>query len=152
MGYSLSIGEAVMDVVPEDEWGDGQINITVEEVRNDDAPAFGEPTDYTNQRWPSYTSWWNFAEFTGMENILFDVDANENIRGGHPGHFLITDMFKDAIDTAMKDYTNKYPDAVPSFEDFENRPHDGHLCRMVWLQYWVDWALENCKNPIFLNT
>lgn len=152
MGYSLAIGEAVTEVSPEDEYGDGYVSIVVEEVRHDDAPAFGEPTDYTNERWPSYTSWSNFAEFAGLTDILYNPKANGDIRGGHPGHFLITEKFKADVDAAMDRYMEKYPDAVASFENVEDRRHDGELCRFIWLQYWTDWALENCKTPIFTNT
>lgn len=152
MGYSLTIGEAVLGKIGDDEWGAGYVYVTAEEVHHDDAPAFGEPTDYKNERWPSYSSWADFADFAGLTDILFDPTSPGNIRGGHPGHFLITEKFKADVDAAMERYMKKYPDAVPTYKDFENRRHDGELCRFVWLQYWTDWALENCKNPIFLNT
>jgi len=98
MGYNLSIGEGKMVKVDEDEWGDGYLNIEVVDVERPDAPAFGEPTDHSNERWPSYSSWANFAEQADLIPTLFQLDDNGNdtgnIRGGHPGHFLITEQFK----------------------------------------------------------
>lgn len=152
MGYSLTIGEAVMEAIPGDEWGDGYLHISVEEVTHDEAPAFGEPTDHRNTRWPSYSSWSQFAEFTGLEDVLLDPESNDNIRGGHPGHFLLTQAFKDDVDIAMERFMKMYPDAIASYDNYEERPYDGELCRLTWLKYWVDWALENCQIPIFANT
>jgi len=56
MGYTLRIGEL---------GDDGE----VETVRHDDAPAFDEPTDYTNDRWPSYTAWWGFVRACGLDAL-----------------------------------------------------------------------------------
>ena len=150
MGYSLTIGEGRLERIDEDEFGDGYLNIVVEGVRNDDAPVFGEPTDNTNERWPSYTSWHDFAELAGLMDVLYDPERNGNIRGGHPGHFLITKKFKSDVDDAFSAYMKKYPDVVPSYDT--ERDEDAVLCRLTWLQYWTNWALENCKNPIFKNT
>ncbi len=150
MGYNLIIGEAIIEKYPEDEFGDGYVEITVEGARQDDAPAFDDPTDYTNERWPSYTAWHEFAEAVGIEDILFDTDSNGSIRGGHPGHFLITDKFKSEIDSAVDRHMMKYPDAVPTYDS--ERPQDYQLPRLLWIQYWTDWALENCTNPIFKNS
>ncbi len=154
MGYSLTIGEAKLEKWDEDEFGDGHIDITVDGVHLDDAPAFGEPTDYTNERWPSYTSWWEFAEYAGLTDVLFDPETNGGIRGGHPGHFLITEKFKQDIDDAYSKFMEKYPDATPTYdtEGTADADADGALCRLTWLQYWTTWALENCENPIFKNT
>ena len=56
MNYNLTIGEAVV-VVDWDEFG---IVVSAKKEHHDIAPAFGEPTDYSNQRWPSYTAWEDF--------------------------------------------------------------------------------------------
>jgi hypothetical protein len=159
MGYSLSIGEAAC--TPQiDEYYDedadsyefyNKIVITVKPEKHDDAPAFGEPTDYTNKRWPSYTSWADFSEFCDLENFLFHSYGNKEITGGHPGHFIITKMYVDGVMKKYHDFKKKYPNAVASF-DGDPTYHDMALCRFEWLVYWLQWALKNCKTPVFCNT
>ena len=162
MGYSLTIGEAVFDVdeVGDDEWTenvqDEYIRVTAESVRRDDAPAFDEPTDYTNERWPSYSAWFDFCEQVDLLPAIFSMDDNDNctgsLRGGHPGFFPITKAFKAAVDEAYDNWKERYPNVVASYADYETHPENGAMCRLEWLKYWTDWALENCKMPIFANT
>lgn len=149
MGYSLSIGEAKEIQHPADLDNDSSAYVETEVMIINDpaAPAFGDPTDYTNERWPSYTGWWDFCTFAGILDIMFE---NDSIIGGHPGYFVITKKFKKAIDDALDKFMNNYPDAESRYNT--ERPQDYHLCRLLWLKYWTDWALLNCKKPIFKNS
>lgn len=37
-------------------------------------------------------------------------------------------------------------------EDYDQDPkYDQHLCRGTWLVFWLKWAVENCKQPVFVN-
>jgi len=147
MGYSLTIGEAQIESYNEDGL-EAECRIYVKSINDPESPAFGDPTDHTNHRWPSYTAWNDFAEFTGLWEALFQNDGN--IRGGHPGAFPINKDFKTAVDDAYKNHMVIFPDAVPTYET--ERPQDYQLCRLLWLQYWTDWALENCDNPVMANS
>lgn len=163
MGYNLTIGEAGFDV---DEVGgswtetvqDEYICVTAESVELPDAPAFGEPTDHTNQRWPSYGQWYDFCEGVGILPITFEMNEDEctgSIRGGHPGFFPITKAFKEAVDHAYDNWKTQHPDAVPEYILQADGEYDigcSYLARLTWLKYWTDWALENCKCPIFTNS
>jgi hypothetical protein len=41
----------------------------------------------------------------------------------------------------------------PSYDVREPDPrYDGNLARLRWLEWWVDWALKNCKLPAVGNT
>jgi hypothetical protein len=161
VGYSLTIGEAEFDVdrVGEDEWTetvqDEYIRVTAKTVELPDAPAFGEPTDHMNERWPSYSQWYDWCEQVGLEHIMFSIDENENvgnIRGGHPGYFPITPAFKKEVDNAYDNWKAQHPNVEATFDNFETHPENGAMCRLEWLKYWTDWSLENCKVPVFVNT
>ena len=113
MGYSLTIGEACFEVdkVGDDKWiasvQDEYIRVTAESVNLPEAPAFGEPTDHTNERWPSYTAWYDFCEAVDLLPAFYYVDENHNvgdIRGGHPGFFPITPAFKEEVDNAYDNW------------------------------------------------
>lgn len=135
MVYSLAIGEYK-------EYEHSSTMITVDTVKHDVAPAFGEPTDYSNERWTSYPGWDDFAAYIGLHDILFE---NHTIRGGHPGFFDIDTKFKRRVDEA-------YANHMKHMKQFTEQPRDYQLPRLLWLKYWTDWALENCNRPIFTNS
>lgn len=55
MGYNLTIGEAVLS------WDEDYVCVDAQDVTLPNAPAFGDPTDHTNSRWPSYSVWADFC-------------------------------------------------------------------------------------------
>ena len=120
MGYTLRIGEFVVSGT----------ELTVESVRHDDAPAFDEPTDYTNDRWPSYTAWWGFVRECGLDALF----KNE-LLAEHPGVCPLR------------------PEHLQAFERVNRRNLDEFdRNRLTWLIYWTRWALANCKKPTFYNS
>lgn len=160
MGYDLTIGEAEFKV---DKVGDDFVDniqeecirVTVAEIKHDNAPAFGEPTDYTNVRWPSYSSWAIFCEFAELEHVFYEMDEHDNctghLRGGHPGVMPITPSVKEEVDRAYKRLKMQYKTVDPTLGIFETEV-GGAWARVQWLKYWIDWSLENCKVPVMVNT
>lgn len=152
MGYSLSIGEA--EIEKDEEYG--YIGFGVRSESHNEAPAYGEPTDNTNNRWPSYTSWHNFTDFVGLRELMYDED--EGFLKEHPGEVLLNSKHKEIIDQAMDKFKVKFPNVVAGYSpkndgiDPEWPEENAMLVRLEWLKYWVDWSLANCENPIFRNT
>jgi hypothetical protein len=70
MGYDLGIGEAKIS------YSSDRVSIDCEHVSLPDAPAFGEPTDHKNQRWPSYVGWEKAMKALGLMDVMFDVRNN----------------------------------------------------------------------------
>lgn len=151
MGYSISIGE--LKISKED----GYTFRTAETVRLDNAPAYGEPTDYTNERWPSYSSWGNAMDFLDLNNLMFN--DRTGLMRKHPATYRLTKKHKAAIDKAYVKFYQKYPNAKAGFSpkatmfqlDKDWPEENNWAVRLEWLKFWVDWALENCKNPVFSN-
>lgn len=147
MGYTLTIGNAQVFYDNNPDWPYRKIEAKGEKL--DNAPAFGEPTDYTNSRWPSYTAWHNFCEFTGLEKLFYDEEYG--LISTHPGSVPLTSTHKEAVDMAYLKFKKDYPNAVAEFK--ENNPvKNAFLCRLEWLKFWVDWSLANCEKPIFYNS
>jgi hypothetical protein len=166
MGYNLKIGEAY---VASDEDGE-RILVRDEEFHH--APAFGEPTDFTNARWPSYSGWFNFCQNIGIAGIMF-----KGANGGsdlfqlpdgsyvgclipeHPGVARITQKHLDYITQKVTEYRVLHPNHIAEFppqsigDSFDPNPiYDGNLCRAEWLIYWMTWALNYCNKPTFYNS
>lgn len=140
MGYTISIGELI-EVTDED----GYTYSDVKDERHENAPAFDEPTDYTNSRWPSYTQWSKAMESVGLYR-LFYAEPGGLIRP-HPGCVALTLDHKMQIDEADQNYRAQYPNARAGYGPTQ----DPNLVRLEWLKYWVDWALENCQRPVIVN-
>lgn len=171
MGFSFSIGEAGI------EWSDDCVRIVVaKRERHDSAPAFGEPTDFTNERWPSYTAWASTCEALGIKDVMsdeveFDGGYLAPLIPEHPGAAPLTaghlkyltqkvEAYKVANPTHIAQYPPPKAGAQPLFEggniyreeDYDEDPkYDAVLCRAEWLLYWVKWAVENCQQPVFVN-
>lgn len=152
MGYSLTIGELKISI--QGKGLQSYLDYDAEEVSLDNGPAYGEPTDNTNSRWPSYTSWGDSMDFLGLRKFSNAVLAE------HPGVVPLTQEHKKEIDEAYERFYAKYPNAKAGyspnsdgFREDENWPEEnGYAVRLEWLKFWVDWALENCKVPVFANS
>lgn len=155
MGYTIMIGQANVDI-------DHQylsVSISVVSERHENAPAFGEPTDYTNSRWPSYTSWNDTIRFAGLEDLFFNKE--KGIMRDHPGVFPLNAYHEKEIFIAIVKLKQKYPEAkagysprLPNtvFEDPQWPIVNNYLVRLEWLLYWVNWAVENCEKPVIYNS
>ena len=142
MGYSLIIGEKKIETE------DGFTRVWAEDARHDSAPAFGDPTDYTNERWPSYSTWNDFCRNTGLYDLFYTHE--KALIYEHPGWQPLTLHHQAVINAAYKKYKRDHPTAQTHMMPYNTT--NGYLCRLEWLKYWVDWALENCKNPVFCNS
>ena len=155
MGYTLKIGQ-LEKVVDEDYHYD-----SAKSFRLENAPAFGEPTDYTNSRWPSYSAWHNFSRFVDLEDLFYNKDTG--LIRKHPGCVVLTQEHKKEIDEAYQKFYQKYPDCRPGYspnineskgiyEDKSWPEENSYAVRLEWLKFWVDWALENCSESVFYNS
>jgi len=149
MGYNLTIGEAVLESYVEDGL-EASCRITAEGVSHPDAPAFGEPTDHTNERWPSYTAWYEFCDKAGLYEAIYD-SGRKSLRGGHPGAFPINKEFKAAVDKSYNRIKMQAKTLDPN-DDIFTTEVGSVWARIQWLKYWTDWALENCDNPVMANS
>jgi hypothetical protein len=163
MGYSIAIGQLEVIRHEDEDFEDGFcISYDAESVTNPDAPAFGEPTDYTNSRWPSYTAWSKTVKFLGIYELMFDEE--NGLMKNHPGYTALTQEHKAIIDAAYVSFYEKYPNAKPGYspksrdgndlfiEDPDWPEANGIAVRLEWLKYWIDWALANCSEPVFCNS
>lgn len=147
MGYGLRIGELKIEKNPEDGLEASCISLSAEAARHDKAPAFGEPTDYSNDRWPSYSSWSNAMRDAGLYDLFF---FDGHLIGGHPGVRLVTSEMVAAIQDSKTRLEKMHPGIKAEYDDA--KPEQGTYCRVLWLEYWTVWALANCENPVIANS
>lgn len=147
MGYTITIGQLKIEKSPDDGLDCRCICFGAEGVHHDDAPAFGEPTDHENQRWPSYSAWSDFLKGVGLYDIFYYNSGH--LIGGHPGVRLVTEELTAAVSNALISFSEKNPGVKTEFgEDVRS----GWMCRLVWLDYWLRWSLKNCETPVIANS
>lgn len=129
----------------------GELDASTSEIQHEEhetAPAYGEPTDHTNSRWPTYSGWDRFSSFVGLHKLMFDPKSG--LMRSHPGCTILTNKHKEAIDKAYDQFYINYPDAKPTLST--DKEEDQNAIRLEWLKYWVDWSINNHKKPRFFNS
>jgi len=154
MGYDIRIGNAV-PVHHKDDFPRLSARWEVEGATSAGAPVFegDEMTGNSNMRSPSYSAWSEFCEQTGLYPLFYDED--EGLLAQHPGCVGITQNDADAVTQALVHYRSTVT-LPPGFEkdwDHEGPPNfDYHYARLIWLEYWMQWAVKNCETPAIQNT
>lgn len=172
MGYTLIIGEAKFEGCRDDAY----LYVWAESEAHDDAPTFpnDEMTGNGNMRSPSYKGWSDFCRDTGLYGMFFGIDGRRNpymqpdpashretpIMAHHPGFTLINEEDALAVKQALDRHIAEHGELTPGFRDWrekeEEAPADALACaqraRLIWLNYWFDWAVENCTWPVVANS
>jgi len=152
MGYTLTIGEAALDFVPEYAY----VTIKAEPASDDVAPDHCPRARQTNSRSPSYAGWENFCTIAGPEvyELFFgggdtaeDNPRDAPLLASHPGYAVLTRYDLKVFREARIRRENTNGGRKPGFD----WGLDDTLARLLWLEFWTEWALENCKVPILEN-
>ena len=138
MGYRILIGNAV-------ETPDGP---AIEQLHLDDAPAFPGDDDchHLNERAESYTAWANFAEATGLHGMFFHPD--HGLLTQHPGLAPITPAHVEEVQRALQRQVKSGRGQMPGF----GVGLDYTAARLLWLDWWMRWAVKNCESPAIQNS
>ena len=168
MGYSIYIGNGHLTPVEDEEYTTPYSRIIkgtlcyfdmhVEEVTQPDAPEFpnDEMTGKSNGRHPSYSQWGEFCRIAGLEDLFFNEQTG--LMREHPGFAVLEEEHLIVTSYAVSQWMEAHPDAVAGFEAFswnDDAPvvgYDPILARLLWLDYWMNWAFENCEHAGVYNS
>ncbi len=170
MGYSIYIGQA--EVVFDADYPEEALYIRVNRIENDNAPRFenDDMTGRSNNRHPSYSGWADFVRRAGLSDLFSNKETG--IMREHPGCFLLTENHYQQIKSALEAWNVKHHDTVAGFSSSglkpffvtpttsfvmmsdggEDEERDHTKARLMWLEWWVRWALDNCSIPAIYNS
>ena len=163
MGYTLTIGNARVESGCD--YGELWAKWSVDGATHPDAPTFPNDsmTGNSNQRSPSYSGWADFARDAGLERFFFDKEGG--ILRSHPGCVPLTQAHHTEVLAALQrcQALSKKPPGFAGDHVFNPETHqwepsaeqdryDHTLARLIWTEWWIRWALENCETPAFENT
>jgi hypothetical protein len=148
MGYVIKVGNAIPHV--------NENYILGWEVTNSihqDCPTFVGDNNKTNVRAPSYSVWADFCRNVGLEDMFY-IPAHNKTGKKPKGVILLTQDSLGLVSNSLAEYKNKVK-IPPGFEEDDYATanatipgnYDGHLARLIWLAWWIEWALSNCKMP-----
>ncbi len=147
MGYNIIIGNAT----PEFNKDDDELSAGwyCKHVSLPDAPTFpnDEMTGNSNSRYPSYLAWSEFCKEAGIYDVFYD--ETEMFRGGHPGCVLLKKSDLERIREA-RIRRERISTLLPGFDN--DKIYDAVLARLIWLEWWMSWALDNCETPAVENS
>ena len=142
MGYDFRIGELLAEGEPEEDC----FNWFVQTVRHPNAPTFtgDELTGSSNYRSTTYSGWESAIREAGLYDHFYK--PNYGLICRHPGYKVLSAYDLQVIKAARKAYQKKCA-LPPGFEEGQ----DSVLAVLIWMEFWIDWALEHCHQPVFLN-
>lgn len=163
MGYNITIGEAELETETEEEL---YCTWTVNLHSEPNAPVFegDDTTGNTNMRSPSYSQWTDFCKKNGLYDLFYNEDYG--LMREHPGCFLLKQKHLDTLKKALEKLEEvdkrpagldeRYIHSYSCEEGYVKIPdseetHSYDKVRLIWLIWWVDWALKNCKQPAIKN-
>lgn len=155
MSLTLCIGEAVLA-----EGSEGRMYVDAAAVERDDAPTFlGGLEGRSNVRSPSWATWDVFLRDVGLYALFRDPHAG--LMRGEEGCTRLRPEHVAEVAAALDRYRTQHPDARPGLlapvddGDEDRGPWlpesvglDGTLARLVWLEWWMRWAVATCANPV----
>jgi hypothetical protein len=165
MSYDIYIGNAEATGMELEEttgqWSAVWHGATVNAVTLPEAPAFAydEMSAHQNSRHPGYIAWGEFCDKTGLRDLFFREWYG--LMSSHPGTFALRPEHLQEVREARERWQGDHPDAAPGFEwsplhgektpDDGIRTRDAILARLLWLEWWMDWALRTCERPAIHN-
>jgi hypothetical protein len=141
MGYTIRIGNAVV--------ADENVErVHVKQAHHEDAPAFpGDYAEQINERMPSYGQWESLANEAGLKSLFFD--KQRGLLTQNPACAVLERAHLHEVQSAIERFRARFPEATPRFD---MSTEDAHLARLLWLEWWMEWALANCELPAFYNS
>lgn len=152
MAHEFTIGQGVLRT---DHSELGQ-RMVVGRITLPDAPNLpnDDLTGQSNERSPSDNAWRDFCKVVGILDVMSVFYEIKNPgkrtvkvrypRGQREGFFEIKQEDLDAITAAL----TRYKARATKPPGFGSDRYDAHFARLIWLQWWVEWAFTNCSNPV----
>jgi len=162
MGYTFKVGNAIP--VHSKDYGELYASWEVEAETSPNAPTFinDEMTGSSNSRSPSYSAWHDFCNQAGIYSLFYDERGH--LHAGHPGCVIITTDDLQQVSLALEAYREKaslppgfsgygvFNQGTNQYDTPDEGKYDPCLARLIWLEWWMRWATENCETPAIQNT
>jgi hypothetical protein len=112
-------------------------------VSSHHAPRFeGDPHGRQNIHCASASDWGAFCRATELHELFFA--PSDGLMAILPGATKLTREHARTIHAALERFLIANGRTAPSFV---GASAESHLARLLWLDWWVHWALRSCTDP-----
>lgn len=148
MGYHIYIGEPSVKLCREDSLGMLVPTIVVQMERSYDAPYFDNDdlTEKTNYRAPSYNGWEEFTKESDLHHLFYNAETG--LMTKNPGAALLNTHHLAEVKHAIAKWAIRRKEESMGIAGFALN-QDRVAANLMWLEYWIKWALEYCTTPVF---
>lgn len=168
MSYDIYIGQAIIEDISDEYSNEYTVRYRVKGNSVAEAPEFrgDNMTGKGNSRHPGYSQWSDFCNRHNLYNFFFDKE--EGLMREHPGCFKLTEYHTTIVRATLEKYQAILPTgtipgtcmceqcASKNWCKNDELPHQDNLnydlARLMWLDFWFRWALDNCKMPAIFNS
>ena len=90
----------------------------------------------------------------GADELEIDGEVRYPLIQEHPGVAPITIQHVQEVERRIATYKAAHPGHIAKYPEtgVDDPTHDSALCRGEWLGYWLRWAIDNCTQPVFVNS
>lgn len=132
MGCDPAIGER-------EDYEDGSWWVFLQDHPDAPLDSCSFDVDYTgrhNSLAPSYSTWRRFCDAAGIFDVWYGEHRpfDDKGRGIRESACPITPWVINRVNEALKE--------IDSLSSEDQR-------RLRWMHWWMNWAVENCKNPVY---
>ena len=153
MTYDITIGNAIFGEATGlffDPTGFQQVFSVVEEIELEEAPYSNRlRLAKANHCTVSYAYWRRFTKKVGLNDLFWNRD--KGLMKHHPGLEPIRPADLAQVQEALVKYRWAGLAAVPGRKDDWVEGRYNMLESLTWLEWWMNWALENCQWPAIHN-
>jgi len=159
MSYDIYIGQAVVRSDFDKKYEEFYAEWVVEPQSLIGAPVFPNDgmTSNGNSRHPGYSQWSGFLDKCGLHDLFFNKE--EGLMREHPGIALLKPSHLERVREALAKWKLTASGKPPGFGSFpkfidgewksvDEDTYDSILARLLWLEFWMDWALRECECEI----
>jgi hypothetical protein len=117
-------------------------------VRSPHAPRFdGDPHPRQNVHQSTGSDWDAFCLATDLHGLF--LAPGSGLMAEQPGTVRLAREHARAVHAALEQFIYAHRGADASFAS--GRAEDGHLARLLWLDWWMHWAIRRCEAPAIHN-
>jgi hypothetical protein len=143
MGYSIVIGEAEVVTDPDEYFAEYQVKeILPYDIATIHPNSLDKVYAKGNKMYIGYILYHAWLKEVGLEGVLSSKDLEEEAKA----LIKITPMMLILVRVRIKKHKEEYPESLPILNE-KGLTSNGILARLVWFEYWMDWALRNSDLP-----
>ena len=140
--YGITIGNAVLTGRIEENVFVSGWEVAETDIVPDNYPKFKGDLVPLNYRLEHKGCWREFCNITALDKLFYGEGEAFGM-GKNARTTPLEEEHLAEVSQALISYKIAFKDTTPGYGPYQDR----NLARLIWLEYWMAWALESCEYP-----